>query len=230
MPNKNRRRRSGKRTSSSNTMALVVSSNRPTGSTTSFPREDLVFKRQNFNVVQSPPRKLSNQIYWSQFKYDQQFNVLSSGINESNLYFTATLFSSVSNFLAAFDQYCIHSIVVTFSSNISQTIPIRLWTAIDYDSVTNLGSLLGIQGLSTCAFHSIVGDTSGERLLYPCIAPQQTAGVTLVPGGIGRAWLDSAYPAIHHYGLRTMSQFGGTSATGGLEVTYTAIIGFRNST
>jgi len=211
-------------------MSLIVASNRPTGSTTSFPKEDLIFRRQNFNIVQTPPRKLSNQIYWSQFKYDQQFSVSSTGITENNLYFTASLFSTVTNFLAAFDQYCIHSVVVTFSSNNQLTSPIRLWTAIDYDSTTNFGSILGIQGLSTCAFHSIAAETSGERLLYPCTAPQVTSAALPVPGGIARAWVDSAYPSVNHYGLRTISQATISTVSSGLEVTYTAILGFRNST
>lgn len=229
MPKRKNGKSKGK--SSSSAMALVISSNRPTGSTTSFPKQDLAFRRQNFNIVQSPPKRLSNQIYWGQFKYDQQFSASGTGISENNLYFTASLFSSVVNFLAAFDQYCIHSIVVTFSSNANVTTPIRLWTAIDYDSSTALGSKLGIQGFGSCAFHSIAGDgsTSGERLLYPCIAPQVTSGITPAAAGIGRAWIDSAYANVNHYGLRTIMDTWINTGVGVLEVTYTAIMGFRNN-
>lgn len=219
------------RRKNNNNIRTIVQSNRPTGSTTSFPNQDLVFRRQNFNIVQNPPRQLSNQIWWGQFKYDTQFNASSTGISENNVWFQASTFSAVTNFLSCFDQYCIHSVVVTLSSTSVVTVPMRVWTAIDYDSVAALGSKLGIQGFGTCAFHSIAGDgsTSAERLLYPCVAPQLTNSSSLpVPAGVARAWVDSAYPTIQHFGFRSIiDTYYNSSAA--LEVTYTAIFGFRNS-
>lgn len=228
---KNRRKRASRSSSNSSAVKMVVSSNRPTGSTTSFPSSDLRLRRQNFNIIQTPPRSLSNQIFWTMEKYDAQYNVSSTGISEYNLYFTANLWPGTAALLAAFDQYCIHSIVATFSSNANVTTPFRIWTAIDYDSVSALGSKLLIQQFSTCVFASIAGDgsTSAERLLFPCIAPQVTSGVTPVPGGISRAWIDSAYPSVNHYGLRMIFDSWINTGVSAIEVTYTAIFGFRNS-
>jgi hypothetical protein len=220
-----------KKRSSNPGSSLQVSSNKPTGSTTSFPASDLKFRRQNFNLVQSPPRQLSNQIYWSRFKNDTTLNSSNISVTETNFLFTGGQFvGGSSNLFACFDQYCIHSVIATFTSNANVTTPIRLWTAIDYDSVANVGKV-GIQAFGSCAFHSLAGDgsTSGERLIYPCIAPQVTSSNLPVPAGVGRMWLDSGYPSVAHYGLRTIVDEWVNVATQTVEVTFTAIMGFRNS-
>jgi hypothetical protein len=164
-------------------------------------------------------------------KYDAQYNLSSTGISEYNLYFTASLWPGTTALLAAFDQYCIHSIVVTLTSNANVTTPIRAWTAIDYDSVSSLGSKLLIQQFSTCAFASIAGDgtTSAERLLYPCLASQLTQGITPTPSGVVRSWVDSGYPNVNHYGFRMIFDQWINTGVGAVEVTFTAIMGFRNS-
>jgi len=211
-------------------MRLFVSSNRPTGSTTSFPSEDLVFRRQNMNIVQTPPRQMSNQIFWTKFKADTQITVSSTAISENNYAFTASFFTGSTTFLSSFDQYCIHSVVVTISSNANVSTPFRVWTAIDYDSVGAIG-LAAIQNYSTCAFASVAGggDSSHERLLYPCVAPQVTNSSNLpVPGGVGRMWLDSAFPTVNHYGIRTIIEPWVSTGASAVEVTFTGIFGFRN--
>jgi len=226
---RNRRRGTGK-SSGGSSMSALVASNRPTGSTTSFPAEDLVFRRQNFNIVQSPPRQLSNQIFWTKFKQDATISVSNISVTETNGSFMAAGFPGVANFLACFDQYCLHSVVVTYSSNANVSTPFRLWTAIDYDSVSAIGKA-GILAFSNCCFSSLAGggDTSHERLIYPCIAPQVT-GTSSLPqaGGVGRSWLDSAYPNIIHYGIRSVIDLWLNVSSAAVEVTYTAVFGFRN--
>jgi hypothetical protein len=228
MTKKNRRRASGKASNSS--MRTLVASNRPTGSTTSFPAEDLVFRRQNMNIVQTPPRQMSNQIFWTKFKQDQTISVSNIAVTETNVDFTAAGFPGVSNFLACFDQYCIHSVVVTFSSNANVTTPFRIWTAIDYDSISTIGKA-ALLAYSNCCFASVAGDgsTSHERLIYPCTAPQLT-GTSSLPqaGGVGRSWIDSAYPNIQHFGLRSIVDLWVNFSTLAVEITFTAVFGFRN--
>jgi len=211
-------------------MRTFVASNRPTGMTTSFPIEDLVFRRQNFNIVQTPPKQLSNQIFWTMFKSDNAISVSNIAVSEFNLSWGINAFPGAAAFLAAFDQYCIHSIVVTMSSNSNVSTPFRVWTAIDYDSVSNIGKA-GIQAFPTCAFSSLAGDgsSSHERLLYPCIAPQITGLGTLPQaGGVGRCWLDSAFPNIIHYGFRSVTDLWVNVSTQAIEITYSAVCGFRN--
>lgn len=216
--------------SAPSSMRTVVASNRPTGMTTSFPKEDLVFRRQNFNIVQTPPKQMSNQIFWTKFKSDITVAVSNIAITEFNLSWGINAFPGATGFLAAFDQYCIQSIVVTMSSNANVSTPFRVWTAIDYDSVANIGKA-GIQAFSTCCFASLAGggDTSHERLLYPCIAPQVTGtGALPQAGGVGRMWLDSGYPNIIHYGFRSVIDEWLNVSSNAVEITYTAICGFRN--
>jgi hypothetical protein len=182
------------------------------------------------NIVQSPPKQLSNQIVWTKFKTDQQISVSNISTTETNVDFTAAAFSGAANFLAAFDQYCIHSVIITMSSNANVTTPFRVWTALDYDSTSVIGKN-GILAFSNCCFASLAGggDTSHERLLYPCVAPQVT-GTSFLPqaGGVGRLWLDSAYPNIIHYGFRSIVDTWVNVSTQAIEITYTAVFGFRN--
>lgn len=173
---------------------------------------------------------MSNQIFWTKFKQDGQISVSNISVTETNYDFMASGIPGVSNFLACFDQYCIHSVVITFSSNANVTTPFRLWTALDYDSVSAIGKS-GILAFSNCAFASLAGggDTSHERLVFPCVAPQVT-GTSSLPqaGGVGRMWLDSAYPNIIHYGVRSVVDTWINVASLAIEVTYTAVFGFRN--
>jgi len=225
----NRRRASGK-ASNSSAMTVLMASNRPTGSTTSFPKEDLVFRRQNMNIVQTPPRQMSNQIFWTKFKQDQTISVSNISVTETNFSFSAGSFPGAASFLACFDQYCIHSAIVTFSSNANVTSPFRIWTALDYDSVADIGKA-GIQAFSNCAFASLAGggDTSHERLVFPCVAPQLTGSASLPQAaGVGRCWVDSAYPSILHYGLRSVVDLWVNVSTQAVEITFTAVFGFRN--
>jgi hypothetical protein len=182
------------------------------------------------NVVQTPPRQLSNQIFWTKFKTDQQISVSNISVTETNIDFFAGGFPGTASFLACFDQYCIHSIVITLSSNSNVSTPFRVWTALDYDSVSSIGKA-GILAFSNCCFASIAGggDTSHERLLYPCIAPQLT-GTSSLPqaGGVGRCWIDSAYPNIQHYGFRSIVDLWVNESTLAVEMTFTAVFGFRN--
>jgi len=211
-------------------MRELVASNRPTGSTTSFPASDLILRRQNMNVVQTPPRQMSNQIFWTKFKQDQTISVSNIAVTETNVDFTAAGFPGVANFLACFDQYCIHSVVITMSSNANVSTPFRVWTALDYDSISTIGKN-GILAFGNCAFASVAGggDSSHERLLYPCVAPQVT-GTSSLPqaGGVGRMWLDSAYPNIQHFGFRSIVDIWVNVSSLAVEITYTAIFGFRN--
>lgn len=217
---------------SSKTDRLIVNSSKATGSTTTIVESDLVYRRQNFNIVQSPPRQLSNQIYWLKLSFDAQLSVSASTFFEQNISFSGGLFPGFVEFQSCFDQYCIYSITATFvsatSNNAQQSV--RLYTAIDYDSVANIGKS-GIFDYSTFEYASLASDgsTSLVRFLKPCIATQVTNTSNLpVPAGISRSWIDCAYSSIQHYGLRIITDTWVNAGTP-VEVVYTAIFGFRNS-
>jgi len=155
-------------------------------------------------------------------------NVNSSGIFELNFTFAISGFGGFSSLLSAFDQYCIYSVVCNFSSNVPTVQPIRLHTAIDYDSVSNLSSIIVMQGYSTYEMFSVASGASALRYIKPCIAPQVTSSNLPVAGGISRAWLDSGYSSVTHYGLRLITAAYAATVVDALEIQFTAICGFRN--
>jgi len=228
MPSKRGSRRSGK-TKNYNVDREIVNSHKLTGSTTTIVASDLNMRRQNFNIVQRPPKNIGNQIFWCQFSTQTQLSVSGTTFVESNQTFTLNLWPEYTQATAFFDQYCIYAVCCQYSYIGNATTPVRVHTAIDYDSVTAVGSVSGIQNFGTYALLVITQDTSGERFIKPCIAPQVTSSNVPVPGGIGRSWIDSAYPAVAHYGLRMITDTWVSTASNVVNVVYTAICGFRNN-
>jgi hypothetical protein len=227
----NRSRKS--RSSSYNVDRHIINSNKFTGSTTTVVAQDLSSRPQNFNVVQRPPKNLNNQIHWVQLSVNTQLSCSSTGIVETNFAFSGGTFPEFSDYTACFDQYCLYSICCTFANiaNTQNQQSVRIGTALDYDSVSNLGSLSLLQGYTTYeeAILGVGGSSSLVRYLKPALAPQLTsvAGIP-VAGGVARMWCDSAYPSIQQYGLRTMTLPWVATANGVVEVNFTATIGFRS--
>jgi len=211
-----------------NVDAMIVNSHKATGTTTNVVRSDLSSRRQNFNIVSPPPKNFFTQTFWCELTIDTQFSVNAISIGEANQLFTAALFPGTTAFLAAFDQYCIYMVTATYSLIQSADLIVRIYTAIDYDSVTNIGKS-GIQQFSTFNYTSLTQNDSLVRVVKPCIAPQVTSSNLPVPGGIGRAWLDSGFPNVSHYGIRNVIDVGASSIANIINVSYTAVFGWRNN-
>jgi hypothetical protein len=209
-----------------------MSSAKATGSTTNVVSSDLRLKRQNFNIVSTPPRSLGNQTFWARLSLaDLSYSVSSSSISENNLVFNASSFYGFSAAATFFDQYCIYAVTVTYSSQLATSVPIHIYTAIDYDSVANVG-IAGIQQFTS--FNETVlggnGQDSLVRFLKPCIAPQVTNSSNLpIAGGVGRSWLDSAYPSVNHYGVRMILNIYTSTLSSVVNATVSAVLGFRNN-
>lgn len=232
MPSKNRRKPASG-SNSSNTDALILASHKPTGSSSNVVRSDLILRRQNFNVVQRPPKQLGNQIFWCEMSTDNLLNVSLIGPTEFNTTVSASAFVPFTAAASFFDQYCIYAITVTITSMLVEvTYPaLQVYTAIDYDSVSNIGKS-GIQGYTSMNYTSLApgGVNSITRFIKPCISSQITNTSNLpVPAGVQRAWLDVAYPSIPHYGFRSLTDTFVANVTGAMHVTFTAVMGFRNN-
>jgi len=229
MPRKANRPGKGKRGGKgSNVDANIINSHKATGSTTNVVRSDLTTRRQNFNIIGSPPKNFFTQTFWNEFTIDTQLSVNAISVGEANFSFTAAQFPGTTSFLAAFDQYCIYSVTCTYSLIQSADLIIRIYTAIDYDSVTNIGKA-GIQAFSTFNYTNLTQNDSLVRYLKPCIAPQVTSSSLPVAGGISRAWIDSGYSSVAHYGLRNVIDIGATSINSIINLSFTAVFGWRNS-
>jgi hypothetical protein len=205
---------------------------RATGSTTVVIREDRQQRRQNFNIVLSPPKNWMTQSYWARLSTDVQYTTSTSADSEENISFTLNAFSGYSSLVAAFDQYCIESITVTISiagtsSTSANSSPINIYTAIDYDNTNTIGRS-GIQTYSSSQLSTVSQGTSVVRFLRPCVATiLNNSASAFNANGIARSWVDSAYVNVPHYGFRSV--FEATFNAQKLEYAIAAMVGFRNS-
>lgn len=221
------KRSKGRKGGSRNPDQTIINSHKATGSTTNMVTSDMTFSRQNFNIIQRPPKNFLTMTYWAEISYDVILASSSSGPTEQNVYFAASSFPEFTDFSSCFDQYCIYSVTATYV-NISGGVQ-RLLTAIDFDSVDPKGKT-GIQGFASynLTVFSNTGGTSLVRYLKPCIAPQVTSSNLPVAGGIARAWLDVGYANVQHYGLRQLVDQS-TNGSSVINASYTAVFGFRNN-
>jgi len=224
-------RKSGS-SSGSATDRLIVASAKATGSTTNIVKSDLVLRRQNFNLVQRPPKQLSNQTFWCKMSSDDLLSLSSTSTTEANVIFAGNSFSAFAAAASFFDQYCIYSVTVTLSSLLVESSypAVQCYTAIDYDSVANIGKA-ALEGYSSFNYTSLGsgGQDSLIRFIKPCIANQVTSSNVPVPGGVSRQWIDIAYPAVQHYGFRCILDTFGSSVTNAVHRVFTAVLGFRNN-
>jgi hypothetical protein len=230
MPNKNRRLAKGK--TSNSTDISIINSHKATGSTSNVVVSDTLRKRQNFNIVQRPPKQLSNQIFWCELSTDDLISLSNIATTEANVIFAMSSFPGFANAAAFFDQYCIYCVTITLSTLLVEASfgAVQCYTAFDYDSAANIGKA-AIQGYGSYNFTSLApgGQSSLVRLLKPCIAPQVTSSNVPVPGGVSRQWLDVAYPSVQHYGFRNIFDTYSASVTNAVHRNYTAIVGLRNN-
>jgi len=189
-------------------------------------------KRQNFNIVERPPRSLGTQTFWAELSYDALLSLVSTGVNEYNYAFLASSFNGFSNAATFFDQYCIYCVTIAVSSMLVEASygAITCHSAIDYDSVSNIGKA-GIMSYTSYNDTSLGsgGQTSLTRFVKPCVAPQVTSSNLPVAGGVSRQWLDIAYPNVQHYGYRMLFDAFSANVSNAVHVVFTATIGFRNN-
>jgi hypothetical protein len=216
--------------SSSAVDRLIIGSAKATGSTSNIVDSDLRLKRQNFNIVTSPPRSLGNQTFWAKLSLDLSFGISNVSVSENNFALLYSSFNGYSGSASFFDQYCMYGVTCTFTSNLTSGVAIYLMTAIDYDNIANIG-IAGIQSF-TSFNECVLGGNAADslvRFLKPCVAPQVTSSNLPVAGGVGRMWLDVAYPSVQHYGMRVVIPVSASTTAGAVSCTVSAIFGFRNN-
>jgi len=196
-------------------------------------RGDLTSKRQNFNIVQSPPRNFLTMPYWIKQSIFQRAGYSSSVsvVTENNFGFTINSLTQFSSLAALFDQYCIYSITLTleWSDTNSATFAapnarVVVFTALDYDNAANIG-VSGIQGLSTFNESLVTPNNCLIRMVKPCAA---LAAYTGSFGGFttARIWCNSSSGGILHYGIRMILDV--TPIIVNLDATISIVAGWRN--
>lgn len=213
---------------------MVIQSTRSTATAqVAFPKEDLNRRYRAWILSQSPPRVLSNQIFWIQGKRQSTQVISTTAPTEYNLAFYLTDVVDISGLAGYFDQYCIYSVVVNLSFNYSGTTPSGLgtcFTAIDFDNIGNLGSSDALESYESCLSSKVLADQSIQRLIHPCVAQAlyTTAGPAFAGFAVSRSWIDSANTSIPHYGYRSFFISNvGTTLTALFDVNY--VFGFRNN-
>jgi hypothetical protein len=210
----------------------IIKSHLVTGSTTTLVSSDLRSRPQNFNIVQRPPRNLFTQTYWTTLSNVVQVTSSVSAITEYNISFAANSFTGSAGYLATFDQYCIYMLIVNFaylqenSAVTSSVQNVRIHTALDYDNAANIG-LNPLMSFSSYSASELGPNTSLVRSVKPCVSDTLYGSGTTTGSGLRRTWIDSAFPTIVHYGVRSI--LGQTVvSTVTIDIGLTAIFGFRN--
>jgi hypothetical protein len=210
---------------------MIVNSNKPTGeSNTFFPKEDYFRRRSNWQLTQSPPRVISNQIYWIQAKTESTTTISSSGDTEANFVFKFNELTDIVGVADFFDQYCIYSVLINLMID-EGAIGVRgvVVTALDFDSVTSLGSLPAIEAYESAVTTKVVAGQSIQRLLHPTALMAVIGGSgTFNNSAISRSWISSLNTDTQHFGYR--SYFSGNTVTTALAIfSFTFVIGLRNN-
>jgi hypothetical protein len=186
-----------------------------------------------FNI--HPPRSLGNQTFWARYSAQSVVSTSLTAIFESNYSFSLSGFltnTEITALTGVFDQYAIYCVVAAIANNSPGgglgVIP-QVYTAFDYDSVANLGSIGAISEYESINVTSIAPGGSVCRTIMPVIAAAGfTAASGFLPALLQRSWVDLSYPATSYYGFRSITN-NTPGAVVQLDFTFTLIVAFRSS-
>jgi len=188
---------------------------------------DLTYRPVPPNFRATPPRNMLNQIFWVRQEVSALIQPSGSTAIETNFAWTASAYmQQVAQYTAIFDQYYLHSVVATFANSTSfgttAVLP-QLFTAIDFDNITALGTTAAISAFSTCNIDVLKPGNSVTRIIMPCV---RTIAETVQTAAVSRLWISTAATSIPFFGLRTITA---PSTAGNIDVTLAMIWAFRNT-
>lgn len=189
---------------------------------------DLTFRPPNQTFNASPPRQILNQVYWIRQSSPGTITTSTTVITEINSSFSASgnLLQSA-QYLAVFDQYCLHSVTYTIqnpnNNSAVGSLP-QVFTAIDFDNTTNLGSTTAISAYGSCNIAVLAPGEGVTRFVRPCQLGFVQPSTTLVST---RQWVDSVNTNASFFGVRTI--VSPTSAAIILDQSFSLIWAFRNN-
>lgn len=197
--------------------------------------DDFTRRRMSSTFTNTPPKSLSNQVFWFRCNAVAEVTTSTSAITETN--FAPNLqglmvSGQYLSLVAIFDQYFIHMVISTITNDsgtatyAGQVLP-RVYTAIDYDSVSALGAVSALAAYESVNMTCLQTGGSVTRTFFPCVAHELFgAGSAAQPAGVGREWVDNGFTAVPFYGFRSIID---VTQQGAITVRYshTAIIAFR---
>jgi hypothetical protein len=177
----------------------------------------------------SMPKSIDTQIHWFTADFSVTGTLNAGGITEVNTSFSLSQCPIVNAITSLFDQYAIFAVyarLCPITTGLGVGIQ-RFFSALDYDNVTNLGTVAQIQGYSTVTETDL--SMTQERYIEPCNAPALYSGSVFTHFGQSRMWVDTANSSTPHYGLRVMYDALGAGGVGTYSHEFSVVICARNS-
>jgi len=190
---------------------------------------DLRVKPPSTRRPQSVPRNIFNQIVWDIVKLESVVTLTVGAVTEFNTQFNLTLHPQNTSWTALFDQWCIPQASCTYRSLLppgSSASPSFIVTALDFDGVTNLGSVAAVEDFSTAEVMTLAHGAVCTRSVKPCIKFSTQQSGANVNSGIATPWVDSGAAGTLHFGIRAICP--SVAAAFVVEVTTTIWFAFRN--
>jgi hypothetical protein len=191
---------------------------------------DLTYRPVSGVYSAKPPKQILNQIFFARQSTAGAITTSTSAAVESNIAFSAANdMEQYGAYLSIFDQYYLHSAVVTLTnvnhitsgSNYGHPI---VHTAIDFDTVSSLGSIAAIESYGSHNVDVLLPGKSVTRIIMPCNNTVPSNG----SGNITRQWANTVNPNIAFYGFRSIVEPTGGSGTV-LNVSIQCTWAFRNT-
>jgi hypothetical protein len=191
-------------------------------------RSDLTVKPpSNLNVPRSVPRNVAALIAWDTVKINGS-NTFTTTILEQNFIFSMSQHPQSSSWLTLFDQYTIPQVTIEWDSTLAPgatTSSPMLYTALDFDNATNLGSIQRLEDYTTSEAHPMNPQHRFMRSVRPVPKSLISTASGNSPAGIaGPSWIDSGEPTAQFFGIRSILGIG----TGSFNTTITIWYAFRN--
>jgi hypothetical protein len=193
MPNKNGKRKGKRnRNSSSKSAANLADLGMSVRDADHLITSDLTLKPLSTVYKAKPPRNIGNQIYYVRQTFNSAITTSTTTFVENNFSWSLSgALTQYAQYAVIFDQAMLHSVSVTVTNaeppGATATLPI-VYTAIDFDNTTNLGSLNLLVGYSTCNAATLAPGQSVTRFVYPC---NKSSLGGYAGAGVGRSWLDT---------------------------------------
>jgi len=167
-------------------------------------------------------------VVWDIVKFTTTISTAAGGITETNFNVGLSSHPQSASWIALFDQWTIPQFSVSFESQMPPGLtaaPAVMYTALDFDNSTSLGSVTAIQDYSTCSSRPMTPQTSFVRSVRPC-CKGALAGSSIVNAGLERVWVDSAQSGIGFFGIRSIAT--ATATPYNIAAVATVWFAFRN--
>jgi len=183
-----------------------------------------------FSIPRAVPRDVATMLAWDIVKISSTINTSATGlgITETNFSFSLASHPSASNWVSLYDQWFLPQFTVEFQSLMppgSTTAPATMYTALDFDNGTNLGSVQLLEDFATCNSVVMHPQKAFQRSVRPCTKPLIGSTSTV---GLSRQWLDSSQSSTQNFGIRSIVVSNVAGASYPIQVVVTLWFAFRN--